>query len=130
MSLRVMPRVFHIARKCSLVFYDIKIKVYVELRERRKAKKGGKEKHRKKGRKKHLGRRFVDSIINDYNIEMIDIYQQYKTCLFFRALFRRPFFLRLPPLRRPMEKVKRILASRKLLPWTACETNFSPFWLF
>lgn len=51
-----------------LFFYDIKIKVYVVLRKRRRKKntKSGEE-------EKHLGRRLVDNVINDYNIEMIDI---------------------------------------------------------
>lgn len=66
--------IFHIKKNSRLHFYDIKIKVYVKKKRKseRKEKRTENEENEEE-RRKHLGRRLVDNIINDYNIEMIDI---------------------------------------------------------
>ena len=81
------------------LFYDIKIKVYLSYvkkrgEKKRQERKTPRKKMRRREKEKHLARRLVDNIINDYNIEMIDIYQQYKTCLLFCPFFDRLFFFR------------------------------------
>jgi hypothetical protein len=54
----------------------------------------GKEKRKaaRREKEKHLARRLVDNIINDYNIEMIDTTNNTKLVYFFCALFFAPSF--------------------------------------